>query len=98
MDDPYPYFRGMIAEVGLPHKELPYDQPRRKTGITKNNFYTHYDQAMLGLTSLSKVPLRMATFVGPGSVPRVSLLAGLFLPGIQAPVLAQLYASAWPRL
>ena len=63
-DDPYPYFRGMIAEIGLPHWELPYNQARRERGITKNNFYTHYDQAMLGLTSLSKVPLRMATFVG----------------------------------
>jgi polyisoprenyl-phosphate glycosyltransferase len=63
-DDPYPYFRGMIAEIGLPHKELVYNQKRRKKGITKNNFYTHYDNAMLGLTSLSKVPLRLATFSG----------------------------------
>ncbi len=39
-DDPYPYFRGMIAEIGLPYYELPYDQPVRKRGITKNNFYT----------------------------------------------------------
>jgi polyisoprenyl-phosphate glycosyltransferase len=63
-DDPYPYFRGMIAEIGLPHVELPYNQPRRKRGITKNNFYTLYDTAMLGVTSLSKVPLRVVTFSG----------------------------------
>ena len=62
--DPYPYFRGMIAEIGLPHVELVYDQPRRKRGITKNNFYTLYDMAMLGVTSLSKVPLRVVTFSG----------------------------------
>ena len=55
--DPYPYFRGMIAEIGLPHAEIPYRQPRRKRGITKNNFYTLYDLAMLGITNLSKVPL-----------------------------------------
>ena len=64
MDDPYPYFRGMIAEIGLPHKQLYYDQPVRKRGITKNNFYTLYDMAMLGITNLSKVPLRVVTFSG----------------------------------
>lgn len=63
-DDPYPYFRGMIAEIGLPHYEILYDQPRRKQGITKNNFYTLYDTGMLGLTNLSKVPLRAVTFIG----------------------------------
>src|SRR5471030_784475 len=42
-DDPYPYFRGMIAEIGLPHVKLVYNQGRRLRGITKNNFYTLYD-------------------------------------------------------
>ena len=63
-DDPYPYFRGMIAEIGLPHSKIYYAQPRRKSGISKNNFYTLYDMAMLGITNLSKVPLRMVTFSG----------------------------------
>jgi polyisoprenyl-phosphate glycosyltransferase len=62
--DPYPYFRGMIAEVGFAHKKLYYNQKRRSRGITKNNFYTLYDLAMLGITNLSKVPLRMFTFCG----------------------------------
>jgi polyisoprenyl-phosphate glycosyltransferase len=43
---------------------LYYDQPRRKGGITKNNFYTLYDMAMLGVTNLSKVPLRLVTALG----------------------------------
>jgi polyisoprenyl-phosphate glycosyltransferase len=64
MDDPYPYFRGLLAEIGLPHKKLYYDQPKRKRGVTKNNFYTLYDMAMLGITNLSKVPLRLVTFSG----------------------------------
>ena len=63
-DDPYPYFRGMISEIGMPHFEIPYHQPGRKRGITKNNFYTLYDLAMLGITNLSKVPLRLVTFAG----------------------------------
>src|SRR6202012_3756442 len=62
--DPYPYFRGMIAELGLPHTEVVYNQSRRKRGITKNNFYTLYDMAMLGITNLSKVPLRLVTLSG----------------------------------
>jgi glycosyltransferase involved in cell wall biosynthesis len=75
-DDPYPYFRGMIAEIGLPHYELFYDQPRRKRGVTKNNFYTLYDMAMLGITNLSKVPLRFVTLLGFVSS-ALSLLIGL---------------------
>lgn len=62
--DPYPYFRGIIAEIGLPYKAVYYNQKRRERGITKNNFYTLYDIAMLGITNLSKVPLRLVTFLG----------------------------------
>ena len=62
--DAYPYFRGMIAEIGLPHAEVYYEQQRRKSGKTKNNFYTLYDLAMLGITKLSNVPLRLVTFAG----------------------------------
>ena len=50
-DDPYPYFRGMIAEIGFPIARIEFLQPRRQRGITKNNFFTLYDLAMLGLTS-----------------------------------------------
>ncbi len=63
-NDPYPYFRGIIAEIGLPNKRLYFDQPARKRGISKNNFYTLYDIAMLGIISTSKVPLRLAVFTG----------------------------------
>jgi polyisoprenyl-phosphate glycosyltransferase len=64
MDDPYPYFRGLIAEIGMKRFEIPYHQPIRKRGLTKNNFYSLYDMAMLGITNLSKVPLRLVTFSG----------------------------------
>lgn len=75
--DPYPYFRGMIAEVGFQHKKVFYNQKRRSRGITKNNFYTLYDLAMLGITNLSKVPLRLVTLFGFVSS-LVSLLVALF--------------------
>jgi len=75
--DPYPYFRGMIAEVGFQHKKVFYRQKRRSRGITKNNFYTLYDLAMLGITNLSKVPLRLVTFFGFASS-LISLLIGFF--------------------
>ncbi len=72
LDDPYPYFRGMIAEIGFEPAKIEYHQPRRLRGITKNNFYHLYDTAMLGITSHSKVPLRLATMCG-------FLMAGLSL-------------------
>ena len=62
--DPYPYFRGMIAEIGLPYKKIPYDQPNRKFGITHNNWYTLYDIGMLGIINHSRVPLRLAVLTG----------------------------------
>ena len=64
LKDPYPYFRGLISEFGLPTARVPYRQPVRKRGLTKNNFYSLYDIAMLGLTNHSKVPLRLATMLG----------------------------------
>ena len=64
IDDPYPYFRGLICELGYARAEIPYLQPARKRGITKNNFYTLYDLAMLGITNHSKVPLRLAAMAG----------------------------------
>lgn len=75
-DDPYPFFRGMVAEIGLPMCTIPYDQPVRRRGITKNNFYALYDMAMLGLVNLSKVPLRVVTALGFLTA-CVSLLSGL---------------------
>ncbi|WP_066689277.1 glycosyltransferase family 2 protein [Christensenella intestinihominis] len=64
LDDPMPYMRGIVAELGFKRKDIEYEQPKRKAGKTKNNFYTLYDMAMLGITSYSKVILRLATIIG----------------------------------
>lgn len=64
LDDPYPYHRGIIAEIGFPIAKVNFVQPRRKRGFSKNNFYTLYDIAMLGFTSHTKIPLRLAAMSG----------------------------------
>jgi glycosyltransferase involved in cell wall biosynthesis len=64
INDPYPYLRGLICELGYPIKTIEFKQPRRVRGISKNNFYTLYDIAMLGLVSHSLVPIRIAAFLG----------------------------------
>lgn len=77
MDDPYPYLRGMIAELGYERYEMNYTQMKRERGSTKNNLYTLYDMAMLGFVNNSKVPLRMAAFLGFG-IAAVSFLVAVF--------------------
>jgi hypothetical protein len=64
IDDPYPYFRGLIAEIGHEPSLVPFRQPQRKRGISSQNFYTLYDLAFLGIVNHSKVPLRLATMSG----------------------------------
>jgi polyisoprenyl-phosphate glycosyltransferase len=64
LNDPYPYTRGLIAEFGFECATIPYDQPLRKRGKSGNSFYSLYDMAMLGITSHSKLPLRLATILG----------------------------------
>jgi glycosyltransferase involved in cell wall biosynthesis len=64
IQDPYPYFRGLLCEIGFPIATVPFKQPRRKRGVTKNNFYSLYDIAMLGITNHSKVPLRLMAISG----------------------------------
>mgnify|MGYP001039193359 FL=1 len=76
LHDPMPYLRGIIAELGFDYKAIPYEQQRRKAGKSKNNFYSLYDYAMIGITSYSKVVLRMATFVG-FIVGGISFVAGI---------------------
>lgn len=76
LHDPMPYLRGIIAELGFDYMAIPYEQQRRKAGKSKNNFYSLYDYAMIGITSYSKVVLRMATFVG-FIVGGISFVAGI---------------------
>lgn len=64
IDDPYPYLRGLVSDIGFEAARVEFVKPARKRGISKNNLYTLYDLAMLGITSHSKVPLRLAAMLG----------------------------------
>ena len=76
LQDPLPYLRGIIAELGFDYVAIPYEQQKRKSGKSKNNFYTLFDIGMLGITSYSKVPLRIATLAG-FSLSGLSFLIGI---------------------
>jgi dolichol-phosphate mannosyltransferase len=75
INDPYPYLRGLICELGFPIKRIEFNQPRRLRGVSKNNFYTLFDIAMLGIVSHSVVPIRIASFMGI-AIGFLSLVAG----------------------
>ncbi len=76
LDDPTPFLRGIVAELGFRRKEIPYQQPLRRAGKTSNNFYRLYDAAMLSITSYTKVGLRLATIFG-GACIGISMLVAL---------------------
>ena len=76
IDDPYPFFRGLLAEIGYEVARIPYKQPLRKRGVSSQNFYTLYDIAFLGIVNHSKVPLRLATMAG-FAIGALSMLAAL---------------------
>lgn len=64
INDPYPYFRGLIHEITDEIAYLEFDQPVRKRGKSKNNFYTLYDIAVLGVIKHSKIPIRFMIVFG----------------------------------
>lgn len=73
---PYPFLRGLVAEMGFPMLLVPFHQEVRRSGKSKNNMYALIDTALLGLVSHSKVPLRIATLSGAAAA-GVSLLVGV---------------------
>lgn len=64
INDPYPFFRGLLAEIGFPIGKIELKQEKRKKGESKNNFYSLYDAALLGITNHSTVPLRLMVIFG----------------------------------
>lgn len=77
LQDPYPYLRGLVAESGYPLAVVPFEQPRRQAGRSKNHLSDLYDTAMLGITTHSRTPLRLMSLVGFG-IAALSSLAGAY--------------------
>lgn len=90
LDDPTPFMRGIVAELGFKRKEIPYEQPKRRAGKTHNNFYSLYDAAMLSITSYTKIGLRLATLAGAA----VGVLA--FILGVIYLILKIMYWDRFP--
>lgn len=74
--DPYPYFRGLVCELGYKIETISFEQPRRRRGVSKNNIYSLYDYAMLGFVSHSLIPIRLASFAGI-AIGILSVLVGI---------------------
>jgi glycosyltransferase involved in cell wall biosynthesis len=108
LPDPYPYFRGIVAELGFRYATIPYTQPKRVAGVTKNNLYRLYDLGVQGIVNHSKIPLRLATMVGfVASVVSFTAAVGYFvakllfwyrLPIGFAPVIIGLFCVASVQL
>ena len=77
LQDPYPYFRGLIADIGFEPALIEFSQPARKHGKSKSNILYLYEEAMLGITSYTKLPLRIATMIGFVTAV-ISFLIGMF--------------------
>ena len=90
LDDPTPFLRGIVAELGYKRKEIPYEQPKRRAGKTSNTLYSLFDAAMLSVTSYTKIGLRIATFAG------AIFSAVAFLIGLVYLVLKLLYWDRFP--
>jgi dolichol-phosphate mannosyltransferase len=64
INDPLPFFRGLVCELGYPIKTIPFEQPRRARGISKNNYFSLYETALIGIVNHSLVPIRVASLLG----------------------------------
>src|SRR5207244_8906685 len=64
LDEPDPYFRGLVSEIGFEKAFIEYDQPARKHGQSRHSLFDLIEMAMLGMTTYSKVPLRLMTVIG----------------------------------
>ncbi len=82
VNEPYPYFRGLIPDLGFKYKKIYFKQPTRKRGFSKNNFFTLYDMAMTGITGYSRLPMRLITLFG-FLCSLISLLVGIIYFGIK---------------
>lgn len=92
LDDPTPFIRGIVAELGPERKEIEYCQPERRAGKTHNNWASLFDAAMLSFTSYTKTPIRVATILG------AFLIGFNFLLAIAYIIAACIYTPLWSMI
>ncbi len=64
LNEPEPFYRGLLIETGYPLETVPYVRPLRARGKSNNNFFTLLDFAVAGLTGSSKRMLRLPLYLG----------------------------------
>jgi glycosyltransferase involved in cell wall biosynthesis len=64
INDPVPFLRGLLVEIGLPIAFVYFKQPIRKKGVSSYSFSTLYQAAIEGITNHSKVPIRIMSIFG----------------------------------
>jgi hypothetical protein len=89
LDDPAPFLRGIVAELGYKRIDVPYTQQKRRAGKTHNNFKTLYDASMLSFTQYTKFPIRFIMLFG--AILNVLAVCG----GIACIVLGCLKYNVW---
>jgi glycosyltransferase involved in cell wall biosynthesis len=78
LNDPKPYFRGIVSELGYEISEVFFKKPYREFGKSKGSFISNYDLAVQGIVRFSKFPLRLASFLGISMSFLSFILSGYF--------------------
>ncbi|HZV19798.1 MAG TPA: glycosyltransferase family 2 protein [Sphingobium sp.] len=63
LNEPQPFFRGLLVETGFSIETIPFKRPLRAGGRSNNNFFTLLDFALNGLAGSSKNLLRAPLYV-----------------------------------
>lgn len=96
MNEPEPFFRGMLVETGYPIDIVTYPRPGRLRGVSKNNFFTLLDFALSGLASSAKNLIRLPFFVAVlcGMLAALSLVGAVAAAFLGAAVLPWMAGAA----
>lgn len=75
-DDPAPFIRNLVTALGYHPCLVPYERRARVRGKSSYNLFRYINDALGGMVASSRVPLRLATYLG-FSVAVASILIGL---------------------
>lgn len=77
MRDPAPLVRNMVPILGYKPVLLQYDQRERASGKSSFNVFSYFNTALIGMVHTSKVPLKLAIWMGM-AFSLASFLVGVF--------------------